>query len=667
MTGRRRRTKIALFRALFRGREDVYARRFESRTSGRSGYAPACGNEWLRGICQKPRGKCATCLHQQYLPITDAVIRWHLLGRDDRGADFVMGVYPLLLDETCFFLAMDFDKRSWQEDSHAVLATCERIGVPAALERSRSGTGGHVWIFFQGPVSASLARRLGAHILTETMEHRPEIGLESYDRFFPNQDTLPQGGFGNLIALPLQSEPRKRGNSVFVDAQCEPYADQWAFLSTVQRIAATTVEQIVRDAGQCGRIVGVRLVCEEDAGDEPWNASPSRTGKVAIAGPLPKCLELTLGDQIYIAKEELPPALRNRLLRLAAFQNPEFYKAQAMRLSTYGKPRIIACAEDLDRHIALPRGCLEEVQALLADLHIEMEVRDERFAGTPLQVAFQGQLRPEQLTAARQMLAHDTGVLSATTAFGKTVVAAWLIAERAVNTLVLVHRRQLVDQWIERLSSFLGLSKKEIGQIGGGKRRATGKLDVAVIQSLVRKGVVKDLVGDYGHIIVDECHHLSAQSFELVARRAKAKYVMGLSATVTRKDGHHPIIFMQCGPVRYRVDAKAAATERPFAHTVHVRPTSFRPLTEADPDRRLQFHALYQELMADEDRNRMICDDVLEAVRDGRSPLLLTERKEHLKTLASRLEPHVQECGYAVRRQRNQGDSRGGESARDNP
>ena len=225
---------------------------------------------------------------------------------------------------------------------------------------------------------------------------------------------------------------------------------------------------------------------------------------------------------------------------------------------------------------------------------------------------WQGQpRRDDHRPAAQKMLAHDTGVLSATTAFGKTVVAAWLIAERAVNTLVLVHRRQLVDQWLERLSTFLDVRKKDLGQIGGGKKRITGKLDVAVIQSLVRKGVVKDLVADYGHIIVDECHHLSARSFELVARRAKAKYVTGLSATVTRKDGHHPIIFMQCGPVRYRADAKAAAVQRPFAHGVHVRPTSFHPLTEADSDKRLQFHQLYQELIADEDRNRMICEDVL--------------------------------------------------------
>ncbi len=549
----------------------------------------------------------------------------------------MLGVYPLLLDETCFFLAIDFDKRAWQEDARSVSATCERIGVPAALERSRSGNGGHIWVFFDGPVPASLARRLGAHILTETMEHRPEIGLASYDRLFPNQDTLPQGGFGNLIALPLQGEPRRRGNSVFVDTHWEPYPDQWEFLSQVQRLDAPTVERIVRDARARDRIVGVRQFQDDEDSGAPWAAPPSGPGTMAIPGPLPSRVVLTLGDRVYIANEGLPAALRNRLLRLAAFQNPEFYKAQAMRLSTYGKPRVIACGEELDRHIALPRGCLEELRTLFRQLHMEVDVRDQRFAGMPLRATFQGRLRPEQLAAARCLLAHDTGVLSATTAFGKTVVAAWLIAQRAVNTLVLVHRRQLVDQWIERLSFFLGLPRKEIGQIGGGKRRVTGALDVAVIQSLVRKGIVQDLVEDYGQVIVDECHHLSARSFELVARRAKAKYVLGLSATVTRKDGHHPIIFMQCGPVRHRVDAKAAAKERPFAHTVHVRPTSFRPLTEADPDRRLQFHALYRELIADEERNRLICTDVLEALREGRSPLLLTERKEHLRALADQL------------------------------
>ena len=632
----------ALFRSLFRGRDDVYPRRFESRTSGKSGYSPACGNEWVSGICEKPRIKCAACSHQRFLPVVDEVVRRHLSGRDDRGADFVAGVYPMLLDETCHFLAIDFDKTDWQKDALAVLETCGRINLPVALERSRSGNGGHVWIFFEEAIPAALARMLGAHILTETMEHRPDIGLDSYDRCFPNQDTLPQGGFGNLIALPLQKKPRDVGNSVFLDEQLTPHGDQWAFLSSVEKIARTTVEEVVREASQRGRIMGVRIPMTEEADTEPWTAPPSRRpAEPAIAGLLPKQLELTLGDQIYIEKDGLPPGLRNRLLRISAFQNPEFYKAQSMRLPTYGKPRIIGCAEDHARHFALPRGCLEEVQALLSALRIEVDIHDQRQSGEPLDVTFRGDLRPEQRTAARKMLAHDTGVLSATTAFGKTVVAAWLIAERGVNALVLVHRRQLLDQWVERLSTFLGLPKKQIGRIGGGRKKATGGLDVATIQSLVRKGVVNDCVGDYGHVIVDECHHLSARSFELVARRSKAKYVTGLSATVTRKDGHHPIIFMQCGPVRHWVDAKAEAVGRPFGHTVHVRPTSFRPVAEADADMRVQFQNLYRELIADEDRNRVICDEVIKSVREGRSPLVLTERKEHLESLAARLKSHI--------------------------
>ncbi len=575
------------------------------------------------------------------MPVTDQVIRWHLSGRDDRGADFVAGVYPMLLDETCCFLAIDFDKASWHVDVQAVLETCREMELPAALERSRSGRGGHVWMFFENPLPAALARRLGAHLLTQTMDRRPELGLDSYDRFFPNQDTLPQGGFGNLIALPLQKRPRIRGNSVFVDEQLNPHADQWAFLSSIQRIKSGRVEKLVQEASRRGRIVGVRMASEEDD-DTPWTSPPSRFRKdPPLNGPLPTKLAMTLGDQLYIAKNDLSPGLRNRLLRIAAFQNPEFYRAQAMRLPTNDKPRIIACAEDYPHHIALPRGCLEEVLAFLRVHQIEPDLCDRRCAGEPLHTTFQGELRSGQLTAARRMLAHDTGVLSATTAFGKTVVAAWLIAQRGVNTLVLVHRRQLLDQWVERLSTFLDLPTEQIGRIGGGRKKATGKVDVATIQSLVRKGVVKDCVGDYGHVIVDECHHLSAHSFELVARRAKAKFLTGLSATVTRKDGHHPIIFMQCGPVRHRVDAKQEATARPFAHTVHVRPTSFRPTTEADSDRRIEFQNLYRQLVEDEERTGAICNDVIASIRDGRSPLVLTERKEHLDRLANRLRPSV--------------------------
>ena len=629
--------KVALFRSLFRGREDVYARRFESRKSGKSGYQPDCANEWVRGVCEKPRIKCTDCPHQRFRPLTDEAVTWHLQGHDDAGAPFVMGVYPMLHDESCFFLAVDFDKTSWRTDASAFMETCCLLSIPAALERSRSGDGGHVWIFFNNAIPASLARRLGAYIITETMEQRPELGLRSYDRFFPNQDTLPKGGFGNLIALPLQKRPRDCGNSIFVDMNFAPYPDQWSFLSTVKRIDRPAVEHVLEKAEATERVLGVLVPQTEEETSAPWQLPPSRHRKAPpIVGPLPETLELILANEIYVAKEGLPPALRNRLLRVASFQNPEFYRAQAMRLPVYDKPRIISCAEDHPSHISLPRGCLDDLQALCADLKISVTVRDQRYAGVPLEVEFRGELRPEQSEAGRAMLANGTGVLSATTAFGKTVIGAWLIAQRRINTLVLVHRQQLLDQWIQRLRDFLDLPEKSIGRIGGGRKKFTGALDVALLQSLVRKGTVDDRVADYGHVIVDECHHLPAYSFEQVARRAKAKYFTGLTATIMRKDGHHPIVFMQCGP-----DAKRQAIVRPFDHHVFIRPTAFRPLRDPHRDERVQFHDLCNELMSDEVRNRLICDEVVEVLKEGRSPVVLTERKEHLDRLAKLLQSQV--------------------------
>jgi superfamily II DNA or RNA helicase len=632
--------KVKLFRSLFRGREDVYPVRFESRKTGRAGYSPACANEWVRGVCEKPRIKCSDCPHQRWLPVTDETVTWHLSGKDAQGNPFVMGVYPMLRDERCYFLAVDFDEGTWEADALAYLETCRCLSLTAALERSRSGAGGHVWLFFNDAVPAGAARRLGSYLLTETMERRPSVGLKSYDRLFPNQDTLPRGGFGNLIALPLQQGPRQKGNSLFVDEQLRPYEDQWAFLSQLGRITSNQLEQHVVEAERRGRVVGVRFVAEEEgqASDSPWDLPPSRKRKEPpIVGTLPSSLEVVLADQIYLEKQGLPPALLNRLIRLAAFQNPEFYQAQGMRLPTYDKPRIISCAEETPSHLGLPRGCEDDLRSLMKELGVSVKTTDKRSSGNPLTAKFLGELRPEQLTAAKAMLAHDFGVLSATTAFGKTVLAAWLIAQRGVNTLILVHRQQLLEQWVERLQSFLDVPAKSIGRLGGGRKKLTGVIDVALMQSLVRKDVVDDHVADYGHLVVDECHHLSAHSFELVARRAKARYVTGLSATVVRKDGHHPIIFMQCGPVRHRVDAREQAASRPFTHHVIVRATSFQSAGPPDPDQRTEFHALYEALVASDVRNRMIVEDVLNAVQEGRSPLVLTERTDHLETMASSL------------------------------
>ena len=624
------RDKIALFRSLFGGREDVYPKRWENARTGKAGYAPVCANEWAPRLCGKPRVKCGACPNQAFREVTDEAIDGHLRGRH------TIGVYPMLSDDSCRFLAADFDKTSWRRDASAFLEACRSKEVPAALERSRSGNGGHVWIFFAESVPASLARRLGALLLTKTMERHPDVGFRSYDRFFPSQDTVPEGGFGNLVALPLQGGPREDGNSLFLDENFEPHADQWAFLSSLRRMTPAEVAAIVDEAGREGRIVGLRLPLDEED-QEPWTALPSRRRPLpTIAEPLPERIDAVMGDQIYIPRAGLPSGLVNRLVRLAAFQNPAFYSAQAMRRSTFGIPRIVACAELPSHHIALPRGCREELERLLEELGIGVDLRDERYAGRPLKTSFLGELTPEQRIAADALLEHETGVLAAATGFGKTVVAASVIAARGTNALVLVHRRQLMEQWIARLGTFLDLPPTDIGRIGGGQRKPGGIVDVGVIQSLARKGEVDDIVADYGHLVVDECHHLSAVSFEAVARRAKAKYVLGLSATVTRRDGHHPIVFMQCGPVRFRTNAKAQARQRPFRHRALLRSTAFRLPPELSGEKTPIQH-IYAALAADGDRNDMIFDDVLQALEAGRSPILLTERKDHAHHLVERL------------------------------
>jgi hypothetical protein len=523
--------KIALFRSLFRGRGDVLPRRWENPRTGKAGYAPMCRNEWVRGVCGKPQVKCGECPNQAFVPLADDVVHSHLTGKAvGSSADFTAGVYAMLPDETCWFLAADFDKKSWMQDVAAFRDTARAKGVPIAIERSRSGNGAHAWIFFAEPVPATDARRLGALLVTATMDRCPDIGFDSYDRFFPSQDTMPAGGFGNLIALPLQNRPRENGNSVFLDDDFHPYEDQWAYLSTIRHLSRRELTSIVAEAAAAGQIMGVRIPSTEED-DEPWAALPSRRSKEpSIEGELPASVDVVLGNQIYVDRSKLPPALVNRIARLAAFQNPEFYAAQAMRLPTFGKPRIISCAELFSKHIALPRGCLDDLLGLLGDTGIAAELRDERKQGQLLGATFLGKLTPEQDEAATALLKYETGVLAATTAFGKTVIAAKMIAVRDRSTLVLVHRRQLLDQWVARLQAFLDIPLNKLGVIHGGKKKPTGVVDIALMQSLVRKGAVSDQVAEYGHVVADECHHLSAVGFEAIAREAKARYVLGLSA-----------------------------------------------------------------------------------------------------------------------------------------
>lgn len=587
--------KIALFKTLFKGRTDVFAYRWESR-DGKKGYTPACELEWQKPICQKPLIKCSECQHRKLTPLTNQILFKHLSGEK------TVGLYPLLKDETCFFLAFDFDKQNWKEDVLAFIGECKNVNLPVYIERSSSGNGAHIWIFFSEKISAALARKLGMHLLTKTLEMRHQIGMDSFDRMFPNQDTLPKGGFGNLIALPLQLRAKNNGNSVFVDENFVPFQDQWLYLSSIQKISQQEVSAAIKKLNQ------------------------SQVKETINTKPIPKKINVSIKNGLYIKKEGIPSYIYSKMISLATFNNPEFYKAQSRRLSTYGLPKVISCFEEDSEYLILPRGCFEDLENIFNEYSIEMELVNQQFEGETIKVNFNGQLTSQQEDAVLKLLDHENGTLAASTGFGKTVTAAALIAKRKTNTLIIVDRTQLLQQWVESLSIFFKRPHKEIGQIGGGKKKVTGHIDVATIQSLNSKGEIKSLITQYGQIIVDECHHISAFSFEKVLKHVRAKYVYGLTATPIRKDGLQPIIFMQCGPIRYKTDSKTQAKIRPFSHKLIQRNTNFRSsLTN--------IQEIYHSISNDEHRNQLIFDDVLYELEKGRSPIILTERIEHLENL----------------------------------
>ena len=617
--------KVALFRRLFRGRTDVYPIRWESKITGKAGYAPACANEWRVGICEKPRIKCSDCSNRLFMPLSDGVIYDHLAG------ECTVGVYPLLSDDTCYLLAVDFDQADWRQDAQAFAQSCCELGVPVALEISRSGNGAHAWLFFTERVAARDARRLGTAIISYTCARTRQLKLDSYDRLFPNQDTMPKGGFGNLIALPLQKRARQNGFSVFVDCALRRYPDQWAFLASIRPMSIHDIEPTIVCATGGVHPLDVTFIDEEDH-KAPWKRYVPATNK--LAGPMPNSLTLTLANLIYFEKAYLPQPLANRLVRLAAFQNPEFYRAQAMHFPVWDKPRVIGCAENYPNHIALPRGCLDAAQELLRDNGIRCQLHDERFGGEALDVDFLGTLTVAQEAAVAVMLRHDAGVLCAPTAFGKTVAAAALIARRGVNTLVLVHRTDLLTQWQERLQTFLGLGKGMLGAIGGGKAKPTGKIDIAVMQSLSRHGQINPLVENYGHVIVDECHHVGAVSFDAVLKRIKARYVLGLTATPIRRDGQQPIIFMQCGPIRH-----TAAQPESAPHDLEATPCWLDKQIDLPQEAGIQ--DVFRRLVGDLDRTAAIATEIENAYNQGRKVLVLTERTEHLDAILAALDGKV--------------------------
>jgi superfamily II DNA or RNA helicase len=618
--------KLALFASLFRGRGDVFPVRWENLAKGKRGWAPRCANEWRPGICAKPRVRCGECPNQAFLAPTERELLAHLQGRQ------VMGVYPLLENDACWLLAIDLDHRSWRADVAAVRDACCDFDVVPAVERSRSGDGAHVWFFFTAPVDAALARRFGLMLLTAAMTRSSTLGMSSYDRLFPSQDTLPKAGFGNLIALPLQRDAREHGNTLFLDERLEPYEDQWSFLASLPRITPQRLGEVVETGSREGLVLGL----SEDPSDAeaPWHPARSLASRLA-ASDMPRAVHATLAQRLYVRRDDLPATLLDAMRRLATFSNPAFLERQRMRLSTARTPRVVTCFEDTPRFLALPRGCLEPLRELLADLGVGLELTDERENGSRVRTRFTGTLTAEQDSAVRSMLDHDVGVLSAPPGAGKTVMAAKLIAARGRSTLVLVHRKPLMEQWLERLGEFLDVDRAEIGMIGSGSNRANGGLDVAMVQSLARSDALGELLPRYGHIVVDECHHVPAVMTERVLQAAPARYVTGLTATPQRRDGHDPILTMQRGPVRHKSHMHASVTAQPLALRVVRRDTAFDPST-LPPEASIQ--EIYGVLASDEQRNELIAADTLALIGRGRSPIGLTERREQLERLASRLQ-----------------------------
>lgn len=613
--------KVKIFMNVFKGRTDLYAKRWISNKTGKSGYSPVCRNEFSYK-CEKPRVKCNECQFKELIPLTEDVILKHLRG------EITIGIYPLLPGDLCNFLAIDFDKKTYEEDVTEFWNICDEFNIPVYVERSRSGNGAHIWIFFEESMPARVARKMGNILLTKTMQ-KTSLDLDSYDRLFPNQDTMPKGGFGNLISLPFQGESSKNGNTVFVNKYFEIEKNQIGILSNIKKMKS---DEIYAFTDKNKEDDYNEPEAEEILGDDEIPQKDNIKDVIFTND-----IECIFSNQLYIKKLKLFANELTYLKRLASFTNPEFYEKQRIRLPIYKTPRIITCFEEDERFLKLPRGCIGKIKEICNISKVKLIIKDMREKGTQTDYEFNGKLNKKQEKAMKKLLEYDVGVLCAPTGFGKTVVGAKMISELKTNTLVIVNRNNLLEQWREKLSYFLGINKKEIGQIGASKEKINGKLDVASFQSLFKKDNLEELIKGYGLVIVDECHHVAAFSFEKVLNTIKSKHVYGLTATPTRKDGWHKIIYMQCGDIRIRVNNREVDQSKTIEHTVIVRKTDYRyPITEIKD--KIQISDIFNDMSHNVFRNSIIIEDIKKCVSDGRVPIVLTERVEHLEVLKQALE-----------------------------
>jgi superfamily II DNA or RNA helicase len=577
--------KIQLFRSLFIVREDVYATHWVSKDGTKSGYAPA--TRTFRG--------------SDYLPVTDTVIREHLEGK------IRMGSYAVVYGVMTKFLVIDLDKSGFVEDARVIVDVAKDLGLSPLVEISKSGKGIHLWFFFTTEVRAVDARRLGDLLITKAMDSSSSIDMSSYDRLFPTQDFVAPDALGNLVALPLHFGSRQEDRTVFVEPETmQVLPDQWEVLKCVVKIEPSRLSLLLK----------AHFV--PDPSTEtlmPWEVK--RDEPILF----PKGVKAVLYEALYIEKTMLSKALLNEIKRFASFVNPEFYIRQSLRKSTYNVPRVISSFSHNERYLIVPRGLVDKFKRYFRDNQSRLTMEDKRIVSGIDKPIFGITLRKTQQEALKKILAQEYAIMIAPPGFGKTTVAAAVIAKRAVTTLILVHKTSLLEQWVERLVSYYGMDKKEIGQLGKGKKRITDRIDIATIQSLRNR---PEMIEGYTQVIIDEVHHIPAVSFEIPLKRFRGKYVLGLSATPKRKDGLQPIMFMQCGEIAY--EKKSTSKQ---IHQLITIETEYETFQES-------FALILNELVEDDQRNALIIEQIMKF--SGRHILVLSERVEHLNILYHLLE-----------------------------
>lgn len=612
--------KIALFEELFACRKEVFPKLWENSKTGKKGYSPACNNEWRSGVCEKPKVKCSECPNQAFPPLDSSAVRRHLEGIE------TIGTYAIRDDETSVFLAADFDGSSWKEDAIAFRSAASELGISVAVERSRSGEGAHAWILFMEPIRARSARQLGTAVMARASSKRHALSLRSYDRFFPNQDCLPKGGFGNLIALPLQKRPRENGNTVFLDEHLVPIADQWKYMASIPRLSANEVQGVLDRV--LDTTFSLELVPTEDAEVVRTEKILDSGSRKVQPGCYPEQVEIHLGSQLRINLKGLPSTLIAAFKRTATFANPVFFEKQRLRFSTWNTPRFIFCGELEGDTLLLPRGTLDRCLDDLKLAGSQVVVRDERPRHRKLALSFHGELSPDQAKAVKSLLPHDSGVLVAPPGAGKTVMACAIIAKRRLPTLILSHRMPILEQWRKQLARFLEIPEKEIGVVGRAKKKITGKLDLGMLQTVTKLEEAEEILGAYAQIIIDECHHIPAVSFEAVLKKIPAQFVLGLTATPFRKDGHQAIIHMQCGPIRHEMKSVGTGA---LNKVVIVRETGWRVPENLGPQPPI--HQVWAHLVEDRNRLSLLAEDIRKMCHEGRFPLVISDRKQHLDSI----------------------------------